>query len=77
MQDKSRKMGPYFESWMGSIEDERGAASLKFEDPLDDLSIVDARWVQRLILRCLEMLYHQEKWEKLVDVALRFSALSK
>ena len=62
---------------MGSIKEERGGSNLKFELPLGDLSTVDARWVRRLVLRCLEMLYYQERWEKLVDIALRFSALSK
>ena len=74
---KGRQLGSYFESWMGSIKEERGGSNLKFELPLDDLSTVDARWVRRLVLRCLEMLYYQERWEKLVDIALRFSALSK
>ena len=74
---KGRQLGSYFESWMGSIRDERGGSSLRFELPLDDLSTVDTRWVRRLVLRCLEMLYYQERWEKLVDIALRFSALSK
>lgn len=73
---KGKQLGTYFESWMGTIKSERGGASIKFETPLDDLSTVDTRWVRRLVLRCLEMLYYQQKWEKLVDVALRFSALS-
>ncbi|KAK7503699.1 hypothetical protein BaRGS_00005238, partial [Batillaria attramentaria] len=73
---RGKQLGSYFESWMGTIKNERGGASLKFEMPLDDLSTVDARWVRRLVLRCLEMLYLQQKWEKLVDIALRFSALS-
>ena len=77
MRNKGRALGPQFESWMSNITSEKGGASLKFESPLDDLSVVDMRWVRRLVLRCLEMLYYQKKWEKLVDIALRFSALSK
>lgn len=73
---KGKPLGPYFESWFGSIKAEKGGAGLKFDVPLDDLSTVDARWVRRLVLRCLEMLYYQNKWEKLVDIALRFIALS-
>ncbi|KAL8594729.1 hypothetical protein ACOMHN_051675 [Nucella lapillus] len=73
---KGHPLGSYFQSWMGSIMDERGGSSLKFEVPLDDVSIVDMRWVRRLVLRCLEMLYCRQKWEKLIDIALRFSAIS-
>ncbi|KAK7102964.1 hypothetical protein V1264_021114 [Littorina saxatilis] len=73
---KGRVLGSYFESWFGNIKSERGGSSLKFEVPVDDLSMVDARWVRRMVLRCLEMLYYQQKWEKLVDIAMRFSALS-
>ena len=64
-------------SWLGSVKDEKGGASLKFESPLDDVSSVDTRWLRRLVLRVLEMLYYENKWERLVDLALRFNALSE
>ncbi|ELU16988.1 hypothetical protein CAPTEDRAFT_224115 [Capitella teleta] len=64
-------------SWMGAAKDERGGANLKFEADLDDLSTVDVRWVRRITLRVLELLHHQQKWERLVDLSLRFNALSE
>ena len=74
---KGKKLGEYFDSWSGTIVNEGGGASLKFEKLLDDQSVVDFRWIKRLVLRVLEMLYYEEKWEKLVDIALRFNALTK
>ena len=62
---------------MGDVSSERGGAGLKFEVPMDDMTSVDARWFRRLVLRVLEMLYYEEHWEKLVDLALRFNALSE
>ena len=62
---------------MGNIKNEKGGASLKFDNPLDDTSVVDIRWVKRLVQRVMEILYYEKRWEKLVDIALRFSALSK
>ena len=65
------------QSWMGSVHEEKGGASLRFEALLDDLSMVDMRWVRRIVLRVIEMLYYEQKWEHLVDIALRFNALSE
>ncbi|XP_064633928.1 cilia- and flagella-associated protein 54-like isoform X3 [Lineus longissimus] len=67
---------PAFDTWMGTVKDEKGAASLKFETRLDDISTVDTRWVRRIVLRTLEILYYEHKWEKLVHVALKFNALT-
>lgn len=62
---------------MGNVESEKGGSSLKFDPLLDDTSIVDVRCVRRIVLRTLEMLYLEEKCEKLVDIALRFNALTE
>ncbi|KAK3102398.1 hypothetical protein FSP39_011137 [Pinctada imbricata] len=74
--NKGKKLGDMFDSWMGEIKNEKGGAGLKFENPLDDTSVSDIRWAKRLVLRVMEILYYEQKWEKLVDIALRFSALS-
>ena len=74
---KGKKLGEYFESWMGDVKREGGGASLNFENPADKIGAVDVRFARRLILRVLEIMYYEEKWEKLVDVALRFNALTK
>nr|XP_022298604.1 cilia- and flagella-associated protein 54-like isoform X3 [Crassostrea virginica] len=73
---KNRKLGDLFETWTGDVTKEKGGASLKFETPLDDSSVCDIRFVTRFVLRVLEMLYYEQKWEKLVDVAMRFSGLT-
>ena len=64
-------------SWMDDISNEKGGASLKFESPLDDVSSTDVRWARRLIMRIIELLYYENRWERLVDVALRFNALTE
>ena len=74
---KGKKLGEQFESWTGSILNEGGGASLKFEEPMDNQSVLDMRFIKRLVLRVLEILYYEEKWEKLVDIALKFNALTK
>ncbi|KAK3792964.1 hypothetical protein RRG08_060658 [Elysia crispata] len=73
---RGKNLGEYFESWVGDVRSERGGASLKFDSLLDDTTVTDARWTRRLILRTLELLYLEGKWEKLVDLALRYSALT-
>ncbi|XP_032221437.2 cilia- and flagella-associated protein 54 isoform X1 [Nematostella vectensis] len=62
---------------MGGVEDERGGASLRFEIPLDNTTILDARWLRRLVMYTVEMLFYEQKWERTVDIALRFNALSR
>ena len=75
-QKKGRRQQPPVDGLLGSIEDERGGASIKFER-LDDLSTVDLRAVRRVVLRALEMLYYENKWESLIHVGMKFNALSK
>ncbi|RUS83830.1 hypothetical protein EGW08_008411 [Elysia chlorotica] len=73
---RGKNLGEYFESWVGDVRSEKGGASLKFDSLLDDTTVTDARWTRRLVLRTLELLYLEGKWEKLVDLALRYSALT-
>ena len=68
--------GSGIQTWMGQVKAEKGGASLKFETPLDDISVVDMRWVRRVILRVLEMLYYEQRWERLVAIGMRFNAIS-
>ena len=74
---RGKNLGTYFDSWVGGINLEKGGTSLKFEPLLDDTNLVDMLWLRRFVLRAMEMLYQEKKWEKLVDLALRFSALTK
>ncbi|XP_071490299.1 cilia- and flagella-associated protein 54-like [Diadema antillarum] len=79
--DKNKKKGSPSEvltnTWVGTVADEKGGASLKFESHLDDVSCFDSRWIRRMVLRVLEMLYYEQKWEKLADVAMRFNVLTQ
>ena len=59
------------------MESEKGGATLKFEGTMDDTSATDLRWLKRIVLRVIEMLYHEQKWEHLVDVGLRFNAVTE
>lgn len=62
---------------MGSSSVEQGGAGVKFDVPHDDMTAVDVRCLKRIVLLALEVLFHQQKWEKLVDIALRFNALTR
>ena len=62
--------------WIGNIADELGGAGTKFDVPHDDMTTIDLRCLKRIVLLSLEMLYFQQRWEKLVDIGLRFSALT-
>ncbi len=65
------------ELWMGTQWDERGGAGLRFDVPVDDLSTVDSRSLRCIVLRTLELLFQEQRWERLVDIALRFSAVTE
>ncbi len=52
------------------------SADLHFDYPADDLSAIDLRFVQRMVMRALQVLHAREKWERLVDLALRLNALT-
>lgn len=70
-------MGEEEFSFAGDVESERGGTSLKFESRLDDHTIVDLQFTRRLILRTIELLFHERKWERLVDIGLKFISLTK
>ena len=61
----------------GDIETEKGGSDLIFEQYLDDQTTADVVWIKRVIMHCMEVLFYKEKWEKLVDIILRFNALSR
>ena len=63
-------------STCGSTEDETGGASLRFETSLDDITTVDVRLVRRIVLRSVELLHYANKWERLVDIVYRFTAVT-
>lgn len=62
---------------MGGIEDQKGGSSLRFEIPLDNNDILDTRWFKKIVLYAAEMMFYEAKWERVVDVILRFNALTR
>ncbi|KAM9311613.1 cilia- and flagella-associated protein 54 [Gastrophryne carolinensis] len=63
-------------SCMGGIADEEGGSSLNFENPLDDVTVIDMRFSCDLVLKALEILYHVKRWEALVHLAIHFNILT-
>ncbi|XP_036093176.1 cilia- and flagella-associated protein 54 isoform X3 [Rousettus aegyptiacus] len=63
-------------SCYGNIKNDNGGSSLTFEHPLDDVNMVDLKWIHDFVLKSLELLYQVEKWETLVSLAIQFNAVS-
>ena len=72
--EASSSMG---KSWLGVVSDEEGGAGVWFDLPHDDVTAVDMRQLKRVIVMSAELLCHQHKWEKLVDIGLRFDAVTR
>jgi len=65
------------QSWLGGLASESGGAGVWFDFPHDDITAMDVRHLQRLVVMATELLHHQQHWEKLVDIALRFQAVTR
>ncbi|ERE91845.1 hypothetical protein H671_1g0667 [Cricetulus griseus] len=63
-------------SCYGNIKSDNGGSSLIFEHPLDDINVVDLKWIHDYVLKSLEILYQVEKWETLVSLAIQFNTIS-
>ncbi|XP_066213355.1 cilia- and flagella-associated protein 54 [Saccopteryx leptura] len=63
-------------SCYGNIKNDNGGSSLTFEHPLDDVNVVDLKWIHDFVLKSLELLYQVEKWEALVSLAIQFNIIS-
>ncbi|EHB15134.1 hypothetical protein GW7_00731 [Heterocephalus glaber] len=63
-------------SCYGNIKSDNGGSSFSFEDPLDDVNVVDLKWIHDFVLKSLEVLYQVEKWEALVSLAIQFNTIS-
>ncbi|XP_045409141.1 cilia- and flagella-associated protein 54 [Lemur catta] len=63
-------------SCYGNIKNDNGGSSLTFEHPLDDVNLVDLKWIHDFVLKSLEVLYQVEKWETLVWLAIQFNTVS-
>ncbi|XP_037245608.1 cilia- and flagella-associated protein 54 [Falco rusticolus] len=60
-------------SCLGGIMDENGGSNLHPQSPLDDVNVVDLKWICNLILKTIELLYQMKKWEALVHIAVQFN----
>ncbi|XP_044083407.1 cilia- and flagella-associated protein 54 [Neovison vison] len=63
-------------SCYGNIKNDNGGSSLDFEHLLDDVNVVDLKWIHNFVLKSLELLYQVEKWETLVSLAIQFNIIS-
>ncbi|XP_032644428.1 cilia- and flagella-associated protein 54 isoform X3 [Chelonoidis abingdonii] len=63
-------------SCVGGIADEDGGSNLTFCCPLDDINVVDLRWICGLVLRTIELMYQMKKWEALVHIAMHFNTIT-
>lgn len=64
-------------SCYGNIKNDNGGSSLDFEHLLDDVNVVDLKWIHNFVLKSLELLYQVEKWETLVSLAIQFNIISQ
>ncbi|XP_051639987.1 cilia- and flagella-associated protein 54 isoform X3 [Manacus candei] len=60
-------------SCLGGIMDENGGSNLHPQPPLDDVNVVDLKWICNLILKTIELLYQMKKWEALVHITVQFN----
>ncbi|XP_048796850.1 cilia- and flagella-associated protein 54 isoform X6 [Lagopus muta] len=63
-------------SCLGGITDENGGSNLHPQSPLDDVNVVDLKWICNLILKTLEFLYQMKKWEALIHIAVQFNVFT-
>lgn len=57
------------------VDNDPGVTGMKYDPWLDD-GVLDRASLQQAVFLCLEMLWAQCKWERLVHLALRFLAWS-
>ncbi|XP_036616606.1 cilia- and flagella-associated protein 54 [Trichosurus vulpecula] len=60
----------------GNIEDDDGGFNLTFEDPFDDMNLIDLKYISDFIFKTLEILYRVGKWETLAHIALHFNEIT-
>ncbi|XP_016281220.2 cilia- and flagella-associated protein 54 isoform X2 [Monodelphis domestica] len=60
----------------GNITEDNGGFNLTFEEPFDDMNLVDLKFISDFIFKTLEILYRVGKWETLVYIALQFNEVT-
>lgn len=64
-------------SCIGGITIDEGGSNLSFENPLDDVNIIDFQGIRHFILQTLEFLFRLKKWESLVHIAMQFNTITQ
>ncbi|XP_010290005.1 PREDICTED: uncharacterized protein CFAP54, partial [Phaethon lepturus] len=64
-------------SCLGGVMYENGGSNLHPQSPLDDVNVVDLKWICNLILKAIELLYQMKKWEALVHIAVQFNIFTQ
>jgi len=59
------------------VADEEGGGGVWFDVPHDDVTTVDVRHLKRVVVMAIELLWQQRQWEKVVDIGLRFDAVTR
>lgn len=75
MQEGKSKGWPV-DSYAGDIVDEKGGSNLWFDKMMDDSHLFDFPLIKAIILRAIQMLHLECRWEQLVDICLRFTTLT-
>ncbi|XP_044535095.1 cilia- and flagella-associated protein 54 [Gracilinanus agilis] len=63
-------------SAFGNITEDNGGFNLTFEEPFDDMNLVDLKFISDFIFKTLEILYRVGKWETLIYIALQFNEVT-
>lgn len=64
-------------SCLGGITDENGGSNLHPQSPVDDVNVVDLKWICKLIRRTIALLYQTKKWEALVHITVQFNIFTQ
>lgn len=55
----------------------KGGASLKHDIALDDITSIDLRFLKDFVFRTIQALISMNKYEKLLNVALKFNVMTR
>ena len=73
---QSKNYRNFAESLMGDASQERGGASMSHDEFASSSPIVDCCLLRRVVMSSMSSLHREERWEKLVDIGIRFTAYS-
>ncbi|XP_052823613.1 cilia- and flagella-associated protein 54-like [Octopus bimaculoides] len=62
--------------WSNTLTDLKGSYSLHFDPVLDDVTVLDGRIIEKICKKAIIVIHYKQKWETLIDIILRFNALT-